>query len=249
MKSLIFDGVEQEQEVICLYFLKPKPIDIALLFKQFLDDLGARFLVSDLPLTSRKVAILGRGGKKFSATARFASEFESAFPTVIDREVTVQLAHFQDSRNLGMADLRFSRATSGSPFGPEAQVFVGVVGATVGVVDWSSLEHYWASLADQSGCDWADFGQPSANRTVGNCVVGVADGLVVSTLACESVFGATGVDPREAFRSYPVGESRVALFRDPAHGQDDSAWSDTVALLAGYLVKQTFPSEDGAGEE
>ncbi len=47
----------------------------------------------DLPLISRKVAILGRGGKKFSVTARFASEFESAFPSAIDREVTVELAH------------------------------------------------------------------------------------------------------------------------------------------------------------
>jgi hypothetical protein len=247
MKSIIFDGVEQEQEVICLYFLKPKPIDIALLFKHCLDDLGDRFLVRNLPLTSRKVAILGRGGKKFSATARFAPEFESVFPGAMDREVTVQLAHFRDSHHFGMADLRFSRATSGSPFGPEAQVFVGIVGATAGVVDWSSLERFWVGLVDQTGCDWADFGQPFANRTVGNCVVGVADGLVISTLACESVFGATGVDPREAFRSYPVGESRVALFRDPAQGQDDSAWSDTVALLAGYLVKQAFPSEDGAG--
>lgn len=243
MKSIIFDGVEQEQEVICLYFLKPKPIDIALLFKQFLDDLGDRFLVRNLPLTSRKVAILGRGGKKFSATARFAPEFESVFPGAMDREVTSQLAHFRDSHHFGMADLRFSRATSGSPFGPEAQVFVGVVGATAGVVDWSSLERFWVGLVDQSGCDWAVFGQPFANRTVGKCVIGIGDALVTSTSACDSVFGETGVDPRETFRSFAVGESRVALFRDLARDLDDPAWPDAVSLLAKYLIKFGHPSD------
>lgn len=237
MKSLLFDGVEQEQEVVCFYFLTPTPTAIATLFTEFLDDLGNRFLSAGLSLTSRKIAILGRGGKKFSATARLISEFRSVFHGALNREITAQLAHFRDPQNLGMSDLRFSRATSGSPLGSEAQVFVGVVGATVGVVDWSDLEVFWVGLVDRSGCDWAVFGQPFANRTVGQCVIGIADGVVTSNLACESVFGATGIDPRKTFRSYSVGESRIALFRDPAQSEGDSEWLDVVSLLAEHLMK------------
>ena len=109
--------------------------------------------------------------------------------------------------------------------------------ATANVVDWSDLEVFWTGLADRSGCDWAVFGQPFANRTVGRCVIGIGEGLVTSTLACESVLEATGMDPRNAFRSFPVGETRVALFRDPANPEDDHAWLDAVSLLAEYLVK------------
>lgn len=237
MKSLLFDGVEQEQEVVCFYFLTPPPTAIATLFTEFLDDLGNRFSSAGLSLTSRKIAILGRGGKKFSATARLIPEFRSLFHGDLNREITAQLAHFRDPQNLGMSDLRFSRATSGSPLGSEAQVFVAVVGATADILDWPDVERFWAQLADESGCDWAVFGQPFANRTVGRCVIGIADGVVTSNLACESVLEATRIDPRKIGRSFSVGESRIALFRDTAQPEGDSEWLDVVSLLAEHLMK------------
>ncbi len=241
VKSLTFDNVEQEQEVFGFYFSDPSPKDIAHLLKDLLDDLGSRFAKAGLPFTSRKIAIRGR--KKFSATARLISEFQSVFPVAINREITVQLAHFVDSRSLGMAHLTFARSTSGSPFGENAQMLSGAIGATVGVLGWTDLINFWLGLADQSGCDWAVFGEPLGSRKIGRCTVGYGDGLVTSAAACEAVFEVTGLDPREVFRSVPVGKTRVALFRDLAKGTDDPTWSDTISLLAEYVMKRPSGSE------
>ena len=109
--------------------------------------------------------------------------------------------------------------------------------ATAHVVDWSNIEAVWARLADESECDWAVFGQPFANRIVGKCVIHIGDGLITSSLACEAVLSLTGMNPRIAFRSFVVGETRVALFRDPDQPEGDSEWLDVVALLAEQLMK------------
>jgi hypothetical protein len=236
MNILMADGVEQEQVIFSYFFNDPEQLRIARIFATLLDDLGKRYLTAGFPLSSRKIAILGRGGKKFSALTRIKTEFQAAFPGAINRDVTAQLSHFRDGKNFGVAQLFFIRSTLGSPL-PDARILACSILATVRAVDWSNLESWWAGLAEQSGCDWGVLGQPFANRTVGKCVVHIGDGLVTTVGACESVFSATGIDPRTAFRSFVVGETRVALFRDPNQAEDEPSWLETVSLLAERIME------------